>query len=146
MSYSGKGSRSRTTLTFPTEHWKLKENEKTVSKFRRKMIIELYDLFKLWNKYEGRRKIVQLSKGFTCDHTNHYQRKLATQCFLHKKQKIIMINYFHFMEVQWEKISNQKKAWWNLNMIINEKKNLNHLDLLFIQQICTENYFLPALF
>ena len=123
-----------------------KKKEKTVLKFRRKMIIELYDLFKLWNKYKGRIKIFQICKGFTCSHTNHHQRKLVTQCFLHKKQKIIRINYFYFMEVQWEKINNQKKAWWNLNIIKNEKKNLNHLNLLFIQQTCTKNYFLPALF
>lgn len=114
--YIEKGSRIRATLAFSREHWELKENEKTISKFRGKMIstVELYNLYKLWNTCEGRIKTFQIHKGFTWNHTNHHQRKLITQCCLHTKEKIIIINCFYFMEVAWEKLTSQKKAWWNL--------------------------------
>lgn len=43
------------------------------------------------------------------------------------------------MEVEWEKLTSQKKAWWNLKNNNNIwVKIWNHLNLFFIQQICTE--------
>ena len=43
------------------------------------------------------------------------------------------------MEVEWEKLTSQKKARWNLKNNNNIwVKIWNHLNLLFIQQICIE--------